>query len=130
MFPAAPSITSGPDGDELDTSGAELPQDLSVAEDIYAACTISAGLLPWAPGDTLDVHEQLGKALDRSAANALGRTIQAVLLRDERYVSVDCVVTFSDGVLSVRVTGQTDSGSFELELQQDGQTFRVVKVVT
>lgn len=123
------SITAGPDGDELDTTGAELPEDRAVAEDILLACTIAAGALPWAPNDSIDVNEQLGKALDANQCNALARSIQAILLRDERYGSADVICTFSALVLSVRVTGYTDAGSFDLQLQQDGTTFRVVKVV-
>lgn len=122
------SITAGPDGDELDTTGAELPEDRAVAEDILLACTIAAAALPWAPSDTLDVNEQLGRALDEKQCNALGRSIQAILLRDERYGAADVFVTFASSVLSIRVIGHTDSGNFELDLQQDGTTFRVVKV--
>lgn len=122
------SITAGQDGDELDTTGAELPEDRAVAEDILLACTISAAALPWAPSDTLDVNEQLGRALDEKQCNALGRAIQAILLRDERYGAADVFVTFASSVLSIRVIGHTDSGNFELVLQQDGTTFRVVKV--
>jgi hypothetical protein len=50
------------------------------------------------------------------------------LLRDERYGAADVFVTFASSVLSIRVIGHTDSGNFELDLQQDGTTFRVVKV--
>lgn len=92
------------------------------------ACTIAADALPWAPNDSLDVNEQIGKALDANQCNALARSIQAILLRDERYGAADVFVTFASSVLSIRVIGHTDSGNFELDLQQDGTTFRVVKV--
>lgn len=128
MFGPACSITAGENGDELDTTGAELPEDVAVAQDIFAACSIRTGALPWAPGDTLDVNEQLGRAVDNKSANALARAIQAILLRDERYQAADVTVSMTGNVLSIRVVGSTDTGTFELELQQDGATFRVVKV--
>lgn len=123
------STTAGIDGDELDTSGAELDDDRAIAEDILRACSIPTGTLPHAPSDTVDVTGLVGRAMSPAERNTAARSIEATLLRDERYTAVSAVVSYSvaTGLLSIRVTGETDTGTFDLQLQQDGSTLRVVK---
>lgn len=123
------STRMGEFSDDLDTTGAELDDQAVIGEDLVRACTIPAGALFYAPGDTFDVNSQLGKTGTVAERGALGRIIEDRFARDERYEAVDAAVERgAENLLSVGVVGTTDSGNFELQLEQDGDAMRVVKL--
>lgn len=130
MYGSACSVTAGPTGDDLDTSGAEIPDERLIAEDMLLAITTAAGALPWAPTATVDVTSYAGRTCSDADCAALSRQIEDCFDGDERYASVEATVT-KPGPESLRVvlTGKTDAGAFEVVLEQEnGEPMRVVKL--
>lgn len=122
------STTRGEFSDDLDNTGAELDDEAVIPEDMLRAVTTKAGVLDWAPEDTLDVSEWLGKTGSDAERAELARLIEDLFARDERYASVSALVTLGpENQLQVAVTATTDTGTFELQLEQDGEAMRVVK---
>jgi len=117
-------------GDDLDTSGAEIPDHRVIGEDMLAAATIASGALFWAPEDTTNIEDKIGQTGTLADCAAAERELEDCYARDERYQSVTAVVTKpSPGLLSAKVNGKTDTGTFQLELEQsEGQPMRVVKL--
>lgn len=123
------STTRGEFSDDLDNTGAELDDDSVIPEDMHRAVTTKARALDWAPEDTLDVNDWLGKTGTDAERAELARLIEDLFARDERYASVSALVTMSsDNKLQVAVSANTDTGTFQLELEQDGEAMRVVKL--
>lgn len=130
MYGSACSVTAGPTGDDLDTSGAEISDERLIVEDMFIACTTAAGALPWAPESTVDVTAQMGRSGSASDRAALERRMEDCFDRDERYLAVEATVAKPDPEkLSFTLKGQTDSGTFELVLEKEnGEPMRVVKL--
>ena len=128
MYGNACSVTAGPTGDDLDTSGAEIPDERLIVEDMFLAITTAAAALPWAPGSTVDVSSYMGRSASDSDRAALARRIEDCFERDERYLSVEATVTSPNpGTLRVVVEGETDTGTFQVVLEQeDGEPMRGV----
>lgn len=117
----------GPESVDLDTTGAELDDAGVIGEDMVRAVTTDEGALPWAPGKTLNLNGYIGKSLTAGDRAALARKIEGLFADDDRYASVEAQIDFIDGKLSALLTGETESGSFALQLEQDGEEMRVVR---
>ena len=130
MYGNACSVTAGPTGDDLDTSGAEISDERLIVEDMFIACTTAAGALPWAPESTVDVTAQVGRSGSPADCAALARRMEDCFDGDERYLSAEASVTKPEPEkLSFALSAETDTGTFELVLEQEnGEPMRVVKL--
>lgn len=115
--------------DDLDTTGAELDDASLIAEDMQRATNIQAGALFWAPEDTLDLNQELGKTDTDAGRAELARRCEDLFARDDRYLSAAATATRTEADSSLRVSlvGETDVGTFELVQEEDEGFMRVVK---
>ena len=97
---------------------------------MFIACTTAAGALPWAPESTVDVTAQVGRSGSPADCAALARRMEDCFDGDERYLSAEASVTKPEPEkLSFALSAETDTGTFELVLEQEnGEPMRVVKL--
>jgi hypothetical protein len=128
IYGSACSATAGESGDDLDTTGAEIDDASLIAEDMQLATTIKAGALFYAPEDTLDLNDELGKTDTDAGRAELARRIEDLYARDDRYQSVAATASSEPGnTLRVTQRAETDVGTFELTQEEDSGVMRVVK---
>ncbi len=127
---SACSVTAGPTGDDLDTAGAEIPEEQEIVEDMFLAATTERAALPWAPEDTINIQTLLGRAGTPSDLATFGSTLESCFDRDERYLSSTANTSKPDPQsVSVKLAAETEAGSFELQLEQSpDQPMRLVRL--
>lgn len=120
---------------DLDTVGAALSEPEALIEGMLRAVTEREGVLYWAPDKTLDLGELVQKGLTAADLQALESRIETLFEDEPRYQNLTATVSqFSDPrtgrmLLRVLMVGESASGVVaELQLDQDGQTLRFVRV--
>lgn len=120
---------------DLDTVGAALTEPDALIEDMLRAVTEQQGVLHWAPDQTLDLGELVQKGVTAADLQALQSRIETLFEDEPRYASMTAAVSqFPDPrtgrmLLRVLMVGESASGVIaELQLDQDGQTLRFVRV--
>lgn len=121
------STRMGPERVDLDTTGAELDDEGIIGEDLVRAVTTDEGALFWAPGKTLNLNRYLGKTMDAGERAAVARQIEGLFADDDRYASIEAQLSYVSGRLVASIAGETDTGPFTLQLEQDGEEMRVVR---
>lgn len=124
------SVLSGPQGDDLDTTFAEISGEEVLLQDVFKQVTTPAGSCFWAPTRTLDLRDYLRDSLSTTDVAALEKALEQLFEEDPRTL-VEASVSYDGNLRTLTITltiTPVRGVTFQAILTADSNAIRIERV--